>query len=284
VSNNPTSVRASVEVPTDPATAFRLFTEEMDLWWQRGPINFYDGGRAVARRIEPGVGGRQLEVYDEAAGDVLVISHVSVWEPPRRFMTRSALDDTETEVRFEPSDGGTRVTVEQRLVPGGDPARAHLPSGWDGILDWYRRGVDRHGRGLPAPGDLPRLSVLLRYDDVAKAAAFLVDAFGFEPRGSLPGPDRWGGYGELAVGDSMVMLMADEGGADSDRRDHELYVYVDDVDAHLARARGHGAVIVQEPVTHGDRSYKATDPEGHRWTFAQARPTQRRSTPRPSGS
>jgi uncharacterized glyoxalase superfamily protein PhnB/uncharacterized protein YndB with AHSA1/START domain len=273
-----TSVRVSVEVPTDPATAFRVFTEEIDAWWQRGPINFYDGGRAAAKRIEPGVGGRYLEIYDEAASDVLVTATITAWEPPGRFVSRSAFDDTETEITFRPTDdgAGTVVTIEQRLVAGGDPTRANLLSGWAGILDWYRRGVDRQERGLPAPGDLPRLSVLLRYDDVAKAAAFLVDAFGFEPRGELPDPARWGGYGELSVGDSMVMLQPSESGEERPgRADHELYVYVDDLDAHLEQARDHGAVIVTEPVTNGDRHYQARDHEGHRWTFAQARPTQR---------
>ena len=30
-------VTVSVTVSTDPATAFVLFTEEIDLWWRRGP-------------------------------------------------------------------------------------------------------------------------------------------------------------------------------------------------------------------------------------------------------
>ena len=49
-------VSASVEVGVDPQTAFRVFTEEIDLWWVRSPISFYDAARAVAKRIEPGVG------------------------------------------------------------------------------------------------------------------------------------------------------------------------------------------------------------------------------------
>ena len=47
----------------DPATAFRAFTEEMNLWWVRGPVNFFDASRAVAKVCEPGVGGRILEGY-----------------------------------------------------------------------------------------------------------------------------------------------------------------------------------------------------------------------------
>ncbi|HLQ56051.1 MAG TPA: hypothetical protein VK162_17490 [Streptosporangiaceae bacterium] len=56
------SVSAEVEVAVDAPTAFGAFTEEMNLWWVRGPINFFDSARAVAVTCEPGVGGRLLEV------------------------------------------------------------------------------------------------------------------------------------------------------------------------------------------------------------------------------
>jgi hypothetical protein len=62
------SISSEVEVAVDAATAF---TAEMNLWWVRGPINFFDAARAVALTCEPGVGGRLLEVYDEAAGERL---------------------------------------------------------------------------------------------------------------------------------------------------------------------------------------------------------------------
>jgi hypothetical protein len=47
-----------VEVAANPLTAFTAFTDELDLWWVRGPINAYDSGRLVEMRCEPGVGGR----------------------------------------------------------------------------------------------------------------------------------------------------------------------------------------------------------------------------------
>ena len=48
-------------------------------------------------------------------------------------------------------------------------------------------------------------------------------------------------------------------------------VYIDELDAHCEVARKAGATIVAEPedMFWGDRTYVATDPEGHRWTFAQ---------------
>ena len=53
-------------------------------------------------------------------------------------------------------------------------------------------------------------------------------------------------------------------------------VYVDDVDAHCARARAAGAEIVHEPSTSdygpeywSDRNYAAVDQGGHMWWFMQ---------------
>lgn len=54
---------------------------------------------------------------------------------------------------------------------------------------------------------------------------------------------------------------------------HVPWIYVDDLDAHLARAQANGATIVEEIHQHGYRAYTADDLEGHRWTIAQARPT-----------
>ena len=45
---------STVEVETDPLTAFTAFTDELDLWWVRGPINAHDAGRLVEMRCEPG--------------------------------------------------------------------------------------------------------------------------------------------------------------------------------------------------------------------------------------
>ena len=48
------SVTTSVEVAVDPATAFEVFTEEIDAWYQRGPHSWKNPDRAVAVRFEPG--------------------------------------------------------------------------------------------------------------------------------------------------------------------------------------------------------------------------------------
>ena len=53
---------------------------------------------------------------------------------------------------------------------------------------------------------------------------------------------------------------------------HNLYVDVDDVEKHFARAVAAGATIIEEPkdTFYGARRYGAEDLEGHPWYFAQA--------------
>ena len=50
-----------------------------------------------------------------------------------------------------------------------------------------------------------------------------------------------------------------------------MYITVDDVDKHFARAKKAGAEILHKPedTFYGDRRYGTVDPEGHQWFFAQ---------------
>jgi hypothetical protein len=131
------AVRVTTVVPLDPATAFAVFTEEVDAWWRRGPRYRFGPGRDGTMRFEPGVGGRLLEV-DETAGDTVEVGRVRAWEPGRRlafgFRGRAfaAGEETLVEVRFERVAAGTRVTLEHRgweaLRPG-HPARRGLTGG-----------------------------------------------------------------------------------------------------------------------------------------------------------
>ena len=49
--------------------------------------------------------------------------------------------------------------------------------------------------------------------------------------------------------------------------DQSLYIHVDDVDAHHRNPVAAGAATMD--MFRGDRMYTVTDPEGHRWSFAQ---------------
>jgi uncharacterized glyoxalase superfamily protein PhnB len=50
-----------------------------------------------------------------------------------------------------------------------------------------------------------------------------------------------------------------------------VYVIVDDLDGHHARAKAAGARIIEEPADrdYGYRRYGCADPQGHEWYFAQ---------------
>ncbi|HET6292851.1 MAG TPA: VOC family protein [Kribbella sp.] len=267
------SASASVEVSAEPATAFRIFTDEIDLWWVRGPINFFDASRAVAMQIEPGVGGRILEIYrrgsDTVDEDVLELGRITAWEPGSLLAYRSSVDDTETEIRFEPFDGGTRVSVEQALVRGGEKAFYF----WPNVIPWFASWGAR--RDLPpTPRELDRLSIALYYEDPAAAIRWLHKVFGVDSWDSIAPDDEHPPWIELHIGNSAILLFQlKERGSGSRPVDHAVWVYVNDLDAHFARSSANGAKIVTEIHQHGYRAYEAEDLEGHRWTFAQARPT-----------
>ena len=112
------SVRVSVTVAADPATAFAVFTGETDLWWRRGPRFRVSGRTPGVVTFEPGVGGRLFETYATEAGErVAVMGRITAWDPPARFSfewraSNFAGDErTTVDVSFEAAGAGTRVTV-----------------------------------------------------------------------------------------------------------------------------------------------------------------------------
>jgi uncharacterized glyoxalase superfamily protein PhnB len=140
-----------------------------------------------------------------------------------------------------------------------------------------------------APPGFPRISSALFYDDAARAIDWLCDAFGFQVRLKVEGEGGRIEHSELTFGEGLVMV-GESGGKTSREvplpcksprslggaNTQALCVYVDDVDAHCARARQAGAQIVEEPKNNDygeeyweDRSYRAADLEGHHWWFSQ---------------
>jgi uncharacterized glyoxalase superfamily protein PhnB len=271
-----------VEVAADPLTAFTAFTDELDLWWVRGPINAYDSGRLVEMRCEPGVGGRILEVYDAASGEGLELARINVWEPGRRLAWTSSLDDVAVQVLFEPSSAGTIVRLEATVSEGGEDRGG---SSFVSVAPpWFGAWMERRDTGPQEAHDLARFGITLHYARPAAAARWLADTFGFELPSPLPeeqDPLSDGEYDfpwlELRAGNASLMLEPLSRPLEEDTEvTHVPWVFVDDLDAHLGRARERGATIVQEIRRTGFTSYVALDLEGRRWRFAQARPTQPR--------
>jgi uncharacterized glyoxalase superfamily protein PhnB len=122
---------------------------------------------------------------------------------------------------------------------------------------------------------MQRFTPMLVYADAPAALAFLAEAFGFEERSRMDMPDGSVGHAEVAFGDQVVMVSSEweAGGVVSPLRlpalHAQIFVRVDDVDAHHARARAAGATIAAEPADqeYGERTYRAIDPEGQRWIF-----------------
>jgi uncharacterized glyoxalase superfamily protein PhnB len=118
----------------------------------------------------------------------------------------------------------------------------------------------------------------LYYPDATAALAFLVQAFGCTEVYALRDGDGDVLTAQLSTGDGAVMVgpaVEDFGSrpvADPAWATMRTFVYVDDVDAHCARARSAGAVITTEPSDFGpNRIYIAVDCGGQQWIFA--RPT-----------
>jgi hypothetical protein len=118
-------------VAVDPETAFELFTAEVDAWWRRGPRHRFSATRAGVMRFEPGVGGRLLEVYNDAQSNAYEVGRVLVWKPAERLVFEwrgvdfAPGESTEVEVRFQRVAGGTEVALEHR---GWDKLRRDHPA------------------------------------------------------------------------------------------------------------------------------------------------------------
>lgn len=268
-----TLVASEVEVGVDPATAFVAFTDEIDSWWMHGPINFYDAARAVGKRIEPGVGGRILEVYDRDTGEGRELGRITVWEPGARLTWTTPHDDVVLEVTFVATAAGTRVRLEARIPEGGADRGG---SSWVRVTPaWFGAWCARRTTTPPGPREIAPVAVGLYYARPVAAARWLVDAFGLAPAGDLPDDESGFAWIDLRVGDVCLIVFGLDGEAapaNGAAPTHEPWVYVADLDAHLARATAAGATIVQPIHQHGYRAYQALDLEGHRWTFAQAPP------------
>jgi PhnB protein len=110
----------------------------------------------------------------------------------------------------------------------------------------------------------------------AKAIEFYKSAFGAEECARLPGPDGRLMHAAVKIGDSHVMLVDEmpEWGALGPKSlkgsPVTIHLYVDDVDAVVARAVKAGAKVTM-PVADqfwGDRYGKLEDPFGHHWSVA----------------
>jgi len=139
---------------------------------------------------------------------------------------------------------------------------------------------------------------MLSYEDPLAAADWLVRAFGFQETG------RFGTHVNLELDGGQIMV--DRPSPDYQNPNHHaqvceharttlatpfvvdgVYVLVDDIDAHIHRARTYGATILtdlEDNPAVGQRQYRAADPEGHRWMIAQRNRPNQPTTAGPHGA
>ena len=111
------------------------------------------------------------------------------------------------------------------------------------------------------------------YRDVPGALELLARAFGFKEE-MRTGTPSGGMHGEMSLDGQRIMMGqgAKQWGMISPREAMTttmgVFIYLDDVDAHHARAQSAGAEIVHPP--HDEpygRTYTARDLDGHPWFF-----------------
>lgn len=122
----------SLRVKATPQEAFDVFTREIAAWWKPSALLQLTPRGDGLLRFEPGEGGRLVSELPN--GKVFEVGRITAWQPGEllaltwRQATFAAEQSTHVEIRFEPIDGETRVTVEHR--------------GWEAIPQEH---VARHG-------------------------------------------------------------------------------------------------------------------------------------------
>jgi hypothetical protein len=136
--------KVTITVAVNLAEAFTIFTEDINLWWRRGPrFRNTTSDRGIIC-IESGVNGRVFESCKAEATNstqhderVIEIGRIKIWDPPHRLLfdwrnsNFAPNEHTEVEVLFAPIASGTRVTVIHRgwrAIRPDHPARHGLQS------------------------------------------------------------------------------------------------------------------------------------------------------------
>ncbi len=130
----------------------------------------------------------------------------------------------------------------------------------------------------PIPDTYRRVTPCLIVEGAAKALEFYAEVFGATERSRFPGPGDTIAHAEIEIGDSVVIVddvNPQRGTAAPPPGGLEgtpvfQFIYVDDVDAVVARAVELGATVQRAPEDqfYGDRDSYIVDPFGHGWAVA----------------
>jgi uncharacterized glyoxalase superfamily protein PhnB len=133
-----------------------------------------------------------------------------------------------------------------------------------------------------APVEVHNVSIypVVSYRDLPAAIDWLCRVFSFVPLEVMQSADGSYAHVELRLGDGVFMPSSVRIGGDSDNPWNQplstqgLYVALDGLDAHYARAVAEGAEILRTlaDTDYGSREYTARDLEGNLWSFGTYRP------------
>jgi uncharacterized glyoxalase superfamily protein PhnB len=123
-------------------------------------------------------------------------------------------------------------------------------------------------RSVPVDTVLPHIN----YQNLAVAMDWLSRVFGFQEYYRYgDGPSG----GQMRAGNASIQVAQADDGRKSPAQlgygTQSLTVFVDDVNAHYARAKAAGARILEEPheTVYGEYQYAAEDLDGHHWLFSR---------------
>jgi uncharacterized protein YndB with AHSA1/START domain len=127
-------IEAEIRIDARPAVVWRALTDEVGKWW---PHTFVD--EPVAIRLEPTIGGRFYEQFDDTGAGALYAT-VTYVQPERVLRISGPMGMSGAAVyvktyRLEPVDGGTVVrTTAATLGAVTADTRENYRSGGDEVL------------------------------------------------------------------------------------------------------------------------------------------------------
>jgi PhnB protein len=165
------------------------------------------------------------------------------------------------------------VTLASDDFPGGG-----VVSGVRPVVSGVRVDIEEETAMGAIPDNYRRVTPCLIVNGAAKAIEFYADVFGATERMRFDGPGGTVSHAEIEIGDSVVII-EDESPYTQTKAPPAgglpgtpvfQFVYVEDVDAVVARAAQLGATVARPPQDqfYGDRDAFVIDPFGHGWTIA----------------
>ena len=145
-------IRKELVVEASQETAFKVFTERIDIWW---PKTHHIGNSPMTELVlEPGMNGRWYSKHED--GSEANVGKVLTWDPYQNLVLAWQINGdfrfdpeliTDVEVQFI-SEGPrtTRVKLEHKNLDrlGAGKAVESMDEGWGYILDLYKNLMESY--------------------------------------------------------------------------------------------------------------------------------------------